>query len=330
MRRIRTGIPEGSAAIIAVYPRTRTGATSECLVSAVTASWKGAARRIPRPSVTSAIPRTPPVIPPRTPESVEVRIPCTRRTITPKKMYRTSQITVNARNPPQEVGRFSAECRPGTSTTYKAEAARNAPTMAARSITPAKTPYRVPRSIETSTIARVVQSIQFTVRVRAIPSERPMRASLAEPHAGPLLEGYSNLLDDFLRFLRGERPVRRAQPQAVREVPVRIGHGRSGVHVEQLDRLEQRTGRIPDRFFDLPRRQPVRRDHRHVPLDRRVSGETRGCPIERDRGQQRLEIHLGQIGPVRQPVGGSALGAQFPDVAYGGPPEHERRGAARI
>src|SRR5205807_1064846 len=58
-----------------------------------------------------------------------------------------------------------AECRPGTTPAYRAEAARNAPTMAARSITPATTPYRVPRSIETSTIARVVQSIQFTVMV---------------------------------------------------------------------------------------------------------------------------------------------------------------------
>src|SRR5207245_11778222 len=107
------------------------------------------------------------------------------------KMDRPNQITVNGRDPLQGVGMLNAERRPGTTPAYRAAAARNAPTMAARSITPATTPYRVPRSIETSMIARVVQSIQFTVMVRAIPSERNRlvtRGAARRPAPGGLFE----------------------------------------------------------------------------------------------------------------------------------------------
>src|SRR5437879_2261500 len=232
MRGIRTGTPAVMAGIAAVARRTRIAPTSECLASGSTESRNGAARRIARTNVESAIPRTVPITPPRIPESGEVLTPCTRRTITPTKMYRASQITVNDRNPPQGVGILNAACNPGTGPVYRAPAATNAATIATRSITAAEIPYRVPRRIDTRTIASVVQSIQFTAMVRPILSARLRRPLLAEPDAGQLLEGYSNLPDDFLRFLRGERPVRRAQPQPVREVSMRIGYRRSGVHVE--------------------------------------------------------------------------------------------------
>ena len=60
------------------------------------------------------------------------------------------------------------------------------------------------------TIARVIQSIQFTTMVWPMPAAPSSECclSLAELRAAVFLQGYSDPLDDFLRFLRRQRPIR--------------------------------------------------------------------------------------------------------------------------
>jgi len=108
-----------------------------------------------------------------------------------------------------------------------------------------------------------------------------------------------------LRLGGGQRTVGGAEAQAIGEVAVAGRDRGPRVHIEQLDRLHERPGSLVDDPLNLRGRHILRHDHGEIPLDLGMAGQS-GIDRHRylgARGEQRLQIHLGQVHPVRQAFG---------------------------